>query len=243
MSGRFAARADTPPVSVVIPVLNDATPLAALLERLSSQLGDARRREAGTSALEVIVVDGGSRDGSAQVASAHGAVLVHAEPGRGGQLAAGIERTRGDWLWLLHADSEPSPEALAHLLGRTGAPAWGRFSVLLEESIPFKTIGYMMNLRSRLTGICTGDQGIFVHRALLDAIGGMPRQPLMEDIELSRRLKRLQRPDCRPERIGTSPRRWRRDGIVRTVLAMWAFRLRYWLGADAERLARDYYRS
>ncbi|HEX7035345.1 MAG TPA: TIGR04283 family arsenosugar biosynthesis glycosyltransferase [Pseudomonadales bacterium] len=243
MSGPNAPHRDAPRVSVVIPVLNDAAALAALLVRLSARLPDNDSEAHGPSALEVIVVDGGSLDESAQVASAYGAEVVRAAPGRGGQLADGIDRARGDWLWLLHADSEPSAEALAHLLGRSGTPAWGRFSVSLEDSFPMKTIAYMMNLRSRLTAICTGDQGIFVHRTLLDAIGGMPRQPLMEDIELSRRLKRLQPPDCRPERIGTSPRRWRRDGILRTVLAMWAFRLRYWLGADAVRLAREYYRS
>lgn len=242
MSGPNAPHGDGPPLSVVVPVLNDAAALAALLERLAALLRDLGS-EPGSSPLEVIVVDGGSRDESVEVASAHGAVVVCAPPGRGGQLAAGIERARGTWLWLLHADSEPSAEALAHLLARAGPPAWGRFSVLLEDSIVLNTIAYMINLRSSLTGICTGDQGIFVHRALLDAIGGMPRQPLMEDIELSRRLKRLRPPDCRPERIGTSARRWRRDGIARTVLAMWAFRLRYWLGADAERLAREYYRS
>lgn len=219
-------------VSVVIPVLNDAPALAALLARLAAW-----------PTLEVVVVDGGSRDESARVASAGGAVLVHSPPGRGGQLAAGIARARGDWLWLLHADSAPSAAAVAHLRSRSSAPGWGRFSVLLEDSILLKIVAYMMNLRSRITGICTGDQGIFVHRALLEAAGGMPTQPLMEDIELSRRLKRHRRPECRPERIGTSPRRWRRDGVVRTVLSMWAFRLRYWLGADAERLAKEYYRS
>jgi hypothetical protein len=98
-----------------------------------------------------------------------------------------------------------------------------------------------MNLRSCLTAICTGDQGMFVHRDLLAAVGGMPGQPLMEDIELSRRLKRVRRPRCRREVIGTSARRWLRRGVLRTILSMWRFRLRYWLGADPAQLAREYY--
>ena len=113
----------------------------------------------------------------------------------------------------------------------------------LAPGTPLEIVARSMNLRSCLTGICTGDQGIFAHRQLLEGIGGMPRQSLMEDIELSRRLRARQRPDCRAERVGTSPRRWRERGTVRTVVSMWRFRLRYWLGADAEHLAREYYGS
>ncbi len=226
-------------LSIVIPVLNDADALQRLLGRLATAL----RERSASGIVEVIVADGGSVDRSVAVAAAGGARVVSSCAGRGRQLAAAIAESGGVWLWMLHADSEPSREAVAHLLARpTGAPGWGRFSVSLEPGTALEVIAAAMNLRSRLTGICTGDQGIFVHRAWLEATGGMPLQPLMEDIELSRRLKRCGWPECRPEGIGASPRRWRRHGPVRTVLSMWHYRLRYWSGTDAEVLAREYYR-
>ena len=227
-----------PRLAIVIPVLNDADALAVLLARLRAAAG------APASTLEVVVADGGSRDGSVSVAAAAGCRTVCSRAGRGHQLAAAIAQTRAPWLWMLHADSEPSLGALNHLLSRPAdVPGWGRFDVSLAPGTALEAVAWAMNVRSRATAICTGDQGIFVHRALLDAIGGMPAQPLMEDVELSRRLKQQTWPDCRPERIATSPRRWRRDGTVRTILSMWGFRFRYWAGADAERLAREYYRA
>jgi hypothetical protein len=168
--------------------------------------------------------------------------LLESVRGRGAQLALGAERAGGTWLWMLHADSDPEPACLAHLLLRDDRPGWGRFSVRLRGRALLPVVAWTMNVRSCLTGICTGDQGIFVHRDLLGVVGGMPVQPLMEDIELSRRLKRLGHPVCRAERIATSPRRWLKRGVIRTILGMWWFRLRYWLGADPERLAREYYR-
>lgn len=223
-----------PQLSVIVPVLNDAEPLRALLAWLAG-LRDAQ--------LEVIVVDGGSTDGSSEVARAGGASrIVEGARGRGAQLALGCSAARGHWLWLLHADSMPAAGCLEFLRGLGSEPGWGRFDVRLAGSPLLRSVAAMMNLRSCLTGICTGDQGIFVHRDLLDAAGGMPTQALMEDIELSRRLKRLRRPWCRRERIESSPRRWLRRGVARTILSMWRFRLRYWLGADPEQLAREYYR-
>jgi len=232
-------------LSVLIPVLNDARALSRLLDRLAKFEKAAMTKQAmAEGGVEVLVIDGGSSDAS--VAIAQGAQPVHAvlqsAAGRGLQLAAGVAQARGRWLWLLHADSVPALSCFAYLLSLDDRPAWGRFNVALSGGALLPLVARMMNLRSRLTGICTGDQGIFVHRALLDAAGGMPAQPLMEDIELSRRLKRMARPQCRPERIHTSSRRWLRGGVVRTILAMWRFRLRYWLGADPERLAREYYR-
>lgn len=221
------------PVTIVIPVLNDADALAALLSCLKG---------VGDPALQIVVADGGSADGSQGVAREAGCRLVESSPGRGRQLAAGIAATAGDWVWMLHADTLPSAEALAHVRALPGSPpGWGRFAVSLAPGAPLELVAVAMNLRSRLTGICTGDQGIFVHQSLLDRVGGQPRQSLMEDVELSRRLKRVCRPDCRAETIAASPRRWRHRGVVRTVLSMWWFRLRYRLGADPERLAREYY--
>jgi rSAM/selenodomain-associated transferase 2 len=221
-------------VSIVIPVRNDAAPLQRLLATL----------RAGFPEAEVVVVDGGSTDGSADVALGAGVCLERCRPGRGFQLAAGTAAARGAWIWMLHADSEPSLEAIAHLRGRADQPGWGRYSITFGDpaGTAMALVALLMNWRSRITGICTGDQGIFVHVDLLREIGGVPAQSLMEDIELSARLRRLRRPDCRPERVGTSPRRWQARGTLRTILAMWWFRLRYWSGADPEVLARDYYR-
>jgi rSAM/selenodomain-associated transferase 2 len=191
----------------------------------------------------VLVVDGGSHDGPAELAARFGAGFISSAPGRGRQLAAGVAAARGTWLWLLHADTRTTGAALNYLLGLDPAPGWGRFDVRFAPSSPgLRLIAGAMGLRSRLTGICTGDQGMFVHRRLLEAAGGMPCQPLMEDIELSRRLKRRQRLRCPRQTITSSSRRWNRRGLLRTVASMWRFRLRYWLGADPDRLAREYYR-
>lgn len=229
---------DRPRVSVVIPVLDDVAPLIHLLDELSD--GAAR-------GFEVIVVDGGSADGSADAAAARGARLVEAAAGRGIQLAAGARAARGTWLWLLHADSSGIARALDFLLELGAAPAqppeaWGRFDVYFPDGgAALKVVAWFMNQRSRLTGICTGDQGMFVHADLLCAAGGVPEQPLMEDVELSSRLKRLGAPMTPPEVVFSSARRWQRRGVAATVVSMWRFRLRYWLGADPARLAREYY--
>lgn len=223
-------------ISVVVPVLNDAAALAALLGDLAG------------SGLEIVVADGGSQDGSPALAARQGARLVSCKPGRGRQLDEGAKAAGGDWLWFLHADSRVSAAALAEIAGLPSQPpGWGRFDVQLDGSsgrlakMLLYTVAALMNQRSALTGICTGDQGIFVHRALLDAVAGMPRQPLMEDIELSRRLRRLARPRRLRGPLRPSARRWLSRGAVRTILSMWALRLRYWLGASPERLAREYY--
>lgn len=224
----------SPALSVLVPVLNDAVALRHLLAWFAG-FADPR--------VEILVIDGGSSDGSPQVAAhAHVTAVLCGATGRGAQLALGCAHARGRWLWMLHADSAPEPDCLEYLYSLGDRQGWGRFDVRLEGRPLLRLVARMMNLRSRVTGICTGDQGMFVHRELLAAAGGMPAQPLMEDIELSRRLKALCRPRCRRERIGTSPRRWLRRGILRTVLSMWWFRLRYWLGVDPDRLAREYYR-
>ncbi len=192
-------------------------------------------------AIEMIVIDGGSRDRSAAVAEAQGARLIRTEASRGVQLNAGYQAARGACLWLLHADSQPDPEGVRWLCMQDGID-WGRFDICFDADDPrMRLVAGMMNLRSRVTGICTGDQGLFVHRRLLVAVGGIPEQALMEDVELSRRLRRLCRPKCPDLTIRTSARRWHRDGWGKTVLSMWRFRLRYWLGASAEHLAQKYY--
>lgn len=220
------------PVTAVVPVLNDAGPLAALLTGL-----------AGCEGLEVIVVDGGSRDEPASVCRRFNVRCLRARKGRAAQMRAGAAQARGNAIWFLHADAKATPAHLEALQGALrGNAAWGRFDVRLSgAAFPFRIIGFLMNQRSRLTGICTGDQGIFASRRALDAAGGVPDQPLMEDIELSKRLRRLARPRALRPRLGASSRRWQENGILRTVLLMWELRLRYGLGARPEDLRRRYY--
>lgn len=224
-----------PHLSVVIPVLNDAPALAALVFEL-------RRTD---ESLDIVVVDGGSSDEPASVLPDDVQFIAIPRPGRGAQLAAGIARAQGEWIWLLHADSSGVGAALA-FLNALSTPGWGRFDVRLGDVVPsvsraLRWVAWFMNWRSRLTGIATGDQGIFMHRSNLGLIGGMPEQPLMEDIELSSRLKKTGRPLCPRIVLGASGRRWQKAGVVRTILRMWRFRLRYFFGVDPERLVADYY--
>ena len=217
-------------VSVVVPVLNDAPALRTLLGALDG------------ADLEVIVVDGGSRDGSAEVAQRSGARVIESAASRGLQLDIGHRAAAGDWVWMLHADAAPSPANLAEAARwPSKPPGWGCFGVRLDGAAPLKLVAWLMNRRSALTGICTGDQGLFAHRQLLDAIGGVPRQPLMEDVELSKRLRRLAPPSRAATELSASGRRWQRHGAARTIATMWWLRARYALGASADDLYRRYY--
>ena len=220
-------------VSIVVPTLDEGAAIDALLDAL------APARDAGH---EVILVDGGSSDDTVQRASGRVDRLLQAPRGRASQMNRGAAAAGGDWLWFLHADSGlpngamPCLEAIA-----ASRRDWGRFDVRLDAERPvFRIIERGMNWRSRLTGIATGDQGLFVRRALFEQVGGFPEIPLMEDIALSRRLRRYQAPECLRLRLITSARRWQRHGVLRTVLLMWGLRLAYFLGADPAWLARRY---
>jgi rSAM/selenodomain-associated transferase 2 len=156
---------------------------------------------------------------------------------------AGAIQSQGEVLWFIHADTLVPEESEQLLLKALAAPdtVWGHFDVRLSGRHPLlKLIAHLMNLRSCLTGIATGDQGIFVRRAIFFAAGGYPDQPLMEEIALSKQLKQLGKPLCIKTPLVTSSRRWESHGILRTVLLMWRLRLLYWLGADPARLARLY---
>ncbi len=221
-------------LSIVVPTLNERACLPATLAALQP----LRRR-----GHEVILVDGGSDDGTPALAAGRVDRLLAAPTGRASQLAAGIAAARHEVLWLLHADSGLPPSADRAILRAVAAGRpWGRFDVRLSGRHPLlRVVARLMNWRSCLTGICTGDQGIFVTRAALQAVGGLPRQPLMEDVELSRRLRRRHgRPACLRPPLVTSSRRWERHGILRTILLMWALRAAYALGVPPERLARCY---
>ncbi len=221
-------------LSIIIPCLNEAERIGDTL----AALVPARRRGA-----EVIVVDGGSEDGTADHAAPMADAVISAPRGRASQMNAGAARARGEILLFLHADSRP-PEAVDGLvidgLKRAGR-SWGRFDVSIDgRHLLLRAVERLMNWRSRLTGIATGDQGIFVTRTLFTAAGRFPDMPLMEDVELSKRLKRFGPPLCLRHRIVTSGRRWEKRGVLRTILLMWRLRLAYWLGADPRRLAMRY---
>ena len=224
-----------PRLSIIIPAIDEAERLAVTLPSL------AGLRRAGH---EIIVVDGGSRDDTRErVATLVDRVLITG-PGRARQMNAGAAASEGDVLLFLHADSvlpSDTEAAVAHALGSS---CWGRFDVRLwGRERAFRVIETFMNLRSRLTGIATGDQAIFVERATFRQVGGYPDIPLMEDVAISRLLKAIAPPACLRQRVVTSARRWRGNGIVRTVFLMWRLRLAFALGADPARLARRYERG
>lgn len=221
-------------LSIIVPVLNETDGVESLLVSLAPFLARG---------AEVIVVDGGSEDGTADRARASGHTVITAPRGRGSQMNAGAAAASGEVLVFLHADTRLPPGA-DHLIEAALAEpgvVWGRFDVRLEGSHPLlRVVARMMNMRSRLTGIATGDQAIFVRRATFLEVGGYPDIPLMEDIVLSRTLKRRSRPACLATRAVTSGRRWEARGPVRTILAMWRLRLAFRFGADPRALALAY---
>lgn len=222
-----------PSLSIVIPALNEASVIGSTLRPLQPL------RERG---VEVVLADGGSSDGTAELAAPWVDAVVASPRGRAVQMNAGAALARADALLFLHADTRLPDGADAHVLqALAGGACWGRFDVRIEgRPWMLRVVAAMMNLRSRLSGIATGDQAIFVTRAAFERVGGFPVQPLMEDVEISRRLKALGRPACLRERVGTSGRRWEQRGVWRTIVLMWRLRWRYWRGEPAERLARAY---
>jgi rSAM/selenodomain-associated transferase 2 len=221
-------------LSIIMPVLNEGEDIAAALDAL------AVLRALGT---EVMVVDGGSRDATIQRARLRADRVIAAPRGRGLQMNAGADKASGDVLLFLHADTRLPADAdhvVLNGLERSGR-VWGRFDAEIEGQSPLLVvIAWLMNLRSRLTGIATGDQAMFVRRDAFQAAGGFAAIPLMEDVELCKRLRRVSRPLCLRERVVTSGRRWEKDGVLNTVVLMWRLRLAYFLGADPKALARRY---
>ena len=221
-------------LSIIVPMLDEAAALPGLL----AQLAHWRTR-----GCEVVLVDGGSTDGSVDMARAAGFMVVNAERGRARQMNAGAAQAGGEVLLFLHADTQLPADADAAVGAALadGARQWGRFDVRISGRAPMlRVVAALMNLRSRLTGIATGDQAMFVRRQAFDAVGGFPLQPLMEDIELSRRLLRRSRPACLRARVTTSGRRWEQRGVWRTIALMWRLRWAYWRGVPAEVLAEAY---
>jgi rSAM/selenodomain-associated transferase 2 len=220
-------------LSIILPVLNEADGIVQALEPLQG----LRRLGA-----EIIVVDGGSRDATAGLAMPLADCVIVADRGRGRQMNAGAARAGGDILLFLHADTLLPPSAAERVaMAITGGACWGRFDVRIAGTHPgLALVARMMNWRSRLTGIATGDQAIFVTRQAFREVGGFPPIPLMEDIVLSSRLRALGRPACLADKVLTSGRRWEQHGLLRTILAMWWLRLRFFFGVSPQALAREY---
>lgn len=226
---------DTAAVSIVIPALDEAANLDRLLPELVQRW----------PAAEVVVVDGGSRDGTGAIVGRHPTVRCLAAPaGRARQMNAGARAARGAALLFLHADTRlpaGAVEAVAHAL-TDAAVVGGRFDVSFDSPLRLmRVVAWLMNARSRLTGIATGDQALFVRRDAFEALGGFPDIALMEDVELSRRLKRRGRLACLRLRVTTSARKWEREGPIRTIVLMWLLRFLHLCRVSPEHLHRWYY--
>ena len=221
-------------LSIVMPVLNEAAGVVAQLTALQGL------RAAG---VELIVVDGGSHDGTAALCAGLADQVLASVRGRAQQMNAGVAVSSGAVLLFLHADTRlpNGAELLIQAALESGQPSWGRFDVTIAgRSRWLPVVAWCMNLRSRCTGIVTGDQALFVKRETFHAAGGFAAWPLMEDIALSKRLRKRSRPAALRAKVITSGRRWDEHGAWRTIVLMWRLRLLFWLGVPAERLARSY---
>jgi rSAM/selenodomain-associated transferase 2 len=225
-------------ISIIVPVLNEAKTIEAFLQTL--QLLRAQGHE-------VIVVDGRSEDNTYLLASSYVDHILCVDKGRAQQQIAGITQATGNIFLFLHADTLlPIDAALIILKAlsdkKLNNALWGRFNVRLSGHFWFfRIIEQLMNWRSCLTGIATGDQAIFVTRSLYYKTGGMPAIELMEDIELSKRLSQFSQPLCLKSTVITSSRRWEQNGIAKTIFIMWMMRLQYFFGVSPKRLLKKYY--
>ena len=223
-------------LSVIVICLNEGTAITRTLAPM-----DVWRARG----VEVIVVDGTSEDDTVEQAYQHANRVLVVSAGRARQLNAGAAVAKGQNLLFLHADTiapNDADQIICSSIRQADNPmTWGRFNVRIEgQSQWLAVIAFMMNWRSRITGIATGDQGLFMTRAAYDAVGGFADQPIMEDIETSQRLCQLSWPICLPQKVTTSGRRWETRGVWRTIMLMWSLRWRYWRGESAASLAKDY---
>lgn len=218
-------------ISIIVPVLNEGAGLSAFLGALPG----------GDHEIEIILADGGSTDGSITQIEDVVSHIVSCGKGRAVQMNAGAAVASGEYLLFLHADTYLPGQFKSLVLAEEAA--WGRFDVRLSgEHWAFRMIEFMMNWKSRMTGICTGDQAIFLKRTLFESIGGYAAIPLMEDIELTKRLSKMSKPLCISNKLTTSSRRWEEKGILKTMLLMWYLRIRYATGTSAEILVKKYYK-
>ncbi|WP_201557823.1 TIGR04283 family arsenosugar biosynthesis glycosyltransferase [Psychrobacter sp. 72-O-c] len=232
-------------VSIIIPIINETDNLPKLITHVA---------KLNPPPYQVILVDGGSTDTSVSDAkllidglvdnmqSAIEWQVVKSTTGRAIQMNTGASQATGDVLLFLHADTQLPNSAITEIVSAMSKSEWGRFDVRLDSVDPILWIvGAMMNGRSRLTGIATGDQAIFVKKSLFEQVDGYPNQPLMEDIELCKRLKRMTKPVCLKNKVSTSARRWQKYGTWRTIFLMWHLRFDYWRGISPEILKKRYY--
>lgn len=219
-------------LSIIIPVLDEERAIRGTIEDL------ARIRP-----HEIIVVDGGSADGTVEAVRRSAARLAVAGKGRAAQMNRGARQAEGDVLLFLHADTRLPDTAKRDIRDCMDDPrcVGGRFDIRLDSERPLlKLAGRLISLRSRLTRVATGDQALFVRRAVFERLGGFPEIPIMEDMAFSRALKKEGRIACLGSRVVSSARRWERNGPVRTILLMWALKLLYLAGAPPDRLKRIY---
>ncbi len=219
-------------LSIILPVLNEEASLPDVLARLQYL------RQHGH---EIIVVDGGSHDNSLMLAQQAADKVIVSRPGRALQMNSGAELATGDILLFLHADTA-LPDAVERVLSEIEGDAfWGRFDVRLSgKRFIFRIIEAMMNFRSRVTSVATGDQAIFVNRSLFEKVGGYPEIALMEDIAISKQLRRIVKPVCLRSKVVTSSRRWEDRGVFKTILLMWKLRLYYFFGMSPQKISRMY---
>lgn len=219
--------------SIIMPVLNEAV---TLTDTLTNLLGTINNR----TQVEIILSDGGSQDDSMQLAKRHPVITINSQKGRALQMNAGAQQARGEWLVFLHADTQLPPGWMQLIEHSTRN--WGRFDVRLGgKHWLLRVIEKAMNIRSCKTSVATGDQALFFRRDFFVKLGGFPEIPLMEDIAICKRARKLAPPACIQQPVITSSRRWEQKGIVRTMMLMWALRLAYWLGVKPATLHRLYY--
>ncbi len=219
--------------SFIIPTFNEAAELPQLVSELQRihALGH-----------EVIIVDGGSQDMTVEVLVREGYHVIGNPPGRAKQMNSGACEAKNDVLVFLHADTRLPVDAFSKMMQACQHNSWGRFDVAFTETgFLFKVIAAMMNFRSRITGVATGDQCIFVRKNIFEQVGRFPDISLMEDVALSKKLKKIASPACLDVCVITSARRWKQKGILRTIILMWYLRLAYFLGVAPNKLHQLYY--
>lgn len=224
-------------LSVVMPVLNEMSGLASIVASLKS-----------IAAEQVVIVDGGSDDGSYEWLLEHWQgedpkhILLQGAQCRAAQMNQGAKACKGDVMLFLHADTILPVSARQEInTARSQRRLWGRFNIrFTPPSFAMSVIAFFMNLRSRLSGVATGDQAIFIEAELFKQIDGYQNIPLMEDVEICKRLKQYCQPYCSKQKVVSSARRWQKNGLISTVLLMWKIRLAFFFGASAESLSRSY---